>query len=168
MSPYAFIADEIWDHAAALAAEEDFSEPMAEGTIASEVSMDDLCRAPIVPLLQGQQPVAAVDHPNSLLAKLTGPLRVRGAIWPFVDRRLCVLVFLQGRGERFFEMIDEGLLETCLSEATAIHNGQSLDEALQDWRDLLKRVRQKRHSGEGIALFQCSQSGKIFGTYVLA
>lgn len=166
MNPHAFLSDEIWDHGAGRAVPEDFAQPLADDTVAVPVSSGDLRRAPVVPLSPTQRRVPD-DDPARTLAQATGPVRVSGALWPVAEGRLTTLVFLQGRGERSFPLIDDGTFDTCLTDATARQNGQTHAEALRDWQDVLDRIRRKRHSGEGIALFQCSVSGHVFGTYVL-
>lgn len=165
-STLAFISDELWDFAAARAAPEDFTYSIAEDCEAVEVSADDLSRAPVVGL-PGERPVPLDPDPARLLAEATGPVRVRGALWPVVEGRLAVLVFLDGRGQVYHPLIKDGTLDSCVTDATGEVNGQTRAEALEEWSQLLDKVRRRKHSGEGVALFRCSLSGRVFGTYVL-
>ncbi len=165
-SPLAFISDELWDFAAARAAPEDFTDSIAEDCEAVEVSADDLSRAPVVGL-PDERPVLPDPDPARVLAEATGPVRVRGVLWPVVEGRLAVLVFLNGRGQGYYPLIEDGTLDSRVTDATAEENGQTHSEALEDWSELLDKFRRRRHSGEGVALFRCSLSGRVFGTYAL-
>lgn len=169
MSPYPWIADSLWMAWQRRATDADRTRPIVNDCLVIPVSDDDRARAA---RLGGDgkdlPPAGTVATHEQLLFGTHGAGRVVGGHWPVCCDRLATLIFIHGAGEEGNAVIDSGRADGCLLASVAEEAGQPLADAVADWNTLLKRVREHRHSGEGISLFHCRACGRVYGSYMEA
>jgi uncharacterized protein CbrC (UPF0167 family) len=87
--------------------------------------------------------------------------------WPVCCDRLCMLISESGAPalpalEQEFGSLERSLLEVHLPPGASEHERFEREGA---WLRTLAAARAGRHSGEGIAFFQCRACGRVYGSY---
>lgn len=168
-SPYPWISDKIWRAWERLYSRSgsEARRPI-ENALVTPVSPDDRRRAHVLPLESPatQESANSTSSLNDRLARTLIPGRVSGVRWPSCCDRLAVLVYHHGAGEEF-DLLEAraGRLDDILLESHTEDEHRPLMQLLQEWAALLEQIRRRRHSGESVDMFQCSNCGRLYGAY---
>jgi hypothetical protein len=166
-SPVAWVSDDIWsrwmDHPSPP------ERPAIDQPMLVVVTDADRERVRSARLSEGEPaPVAAFSDQEALL--LATPFAHYGVscpTWPVCCSRLATLFWDQGAGPSFEEIEREtGPLDRAYLEGELRQSSKPLEEARRllepGYQETLGTIREKRHGGDGILLFQCRACFRVY------